>query len=151
MRIETNTIKIVLRISSMIESLRDSRRITELFDYRRRCSWYYYWRDDDLNVQVLRKVENKCFCLQSQTVLIALSWERFFVRILLLVLWGALYRALGNRLSQYSRKISIYLRVIDGNYPYSSRILGKLMDSIISSEILQYYFRVFWKWYIDLL
>ena len=73
----------------------------------------------------------------------------------LLDLWGTLYRTLVNRLSRYSRKISTYLRVgdggsfINGDCPNSLGTSGKLLDSIISSEILQYHFRVFRKWYID--
>ena len=42
----------------------------------------------------------------------------------LFVLRGALYRALADRFSRYSRKISLYLRVGEGDCLYLPKILG---------------------------
>ena len=79
------------------------------------------------------------FCLQSQSVFDSLKLGAFLCVSPFFVLCGALYRALANRLSRYSREISVYL---NGDFPYSSGASGKssrfddiLGDFLISSPV----------------
>jgi len=61
----------------------------------------------------------------------------------LFVLWGAFYRVWEYHLSRYSRKISFYLYLVEGDCPYLPKILGLS----VSGDIFQdYLFRGFWRW-----
>ena len=92
-------------------------------DYRGRCSWLYYWNNEDSIVQVFRNM--KISVLPSKS-------ERFwypeiksvFVRVFFFVLRSSLYRALSDRFSRYSRKISPYLRAGEGDLSLSSEDSG---------------------------
>ena len=64
------------------------------------------------------------FCLQNQSVFDSLKLRAFLCVSPLFVLRGALYRVLADRFSRYSRKISLYLRVGEGDCLYLPKILG---------------------------
>ena len=62
------------------------------------------------------------------------------MRILFLfVLRGALYRALADRFSRYSRKISVYLRVGEGDCLYLPKIVGaSIFDNILGDSLISF-------------